>query len=198
MVFGLYSRFGNSVGPLARLYVVPACLWLGSSFSVTGLSVFNPWLAEHNWVGGIGHFLEVVSRPFHPYIVWEMSAVKFPINSYELYFMAMVSGIAAYVIGSALTQRKLFNLDRLLHRGEYDIANEYKEPFKWSFRNAFQKLIGITPEYTRGDKIIAWSVFGYAIVYKFGLCFVGVLIWNLISHGRRSGGALTSSSPVCG
>lgn len=109
-----------------------------------------------------------------------MSAVKFPINSYELYFMAMVSGIVAYVVGSALTQRKPYNLDRLLHRGEYDVANEYEEPFKWSLHSFYKKLIGITPEYTLGDRIIAWSVFGYAIVNKFGFCFIGVLVWNAI------------------
>ena len=51
----------------------------------------------------------------------------------------------------------------------------------WYLGNAASKLIGITPEFTRGDKIISWSVFGYAIVYKFGLSFVAVLIWNLIS-----------------
>jgi len=42
-------------------------------------------------------------------------------------------------------------------------------------------LIGITPEYTKGDKVIAWSIFGYAIVYKFGLGFLGTLLWNLIT-----------------
>nr|WP_281398081.1 hypothetical protein [Ruficoccus amylovorans] len=181
MIFGLYSRFGNSVGAFGAII-------FGSGFSLAGLilqrswaGTVYPWLESKGWAVPIGHFLENVSHPFSPYIVWTMNPVKFPINSYELYFMAMVSGIAAYVIGSALTQRKPFNLDRLLHRGVYDIAGEYKPPFKWSIRNACQKLIGITPEYTLGDKVIAWSVFGYAIIYKFGLCFVGVLIWNLIS-----------------
>ncbi|WP_309398514.1 sodium:solute symporter family transporter [Cerasicoccus maritimus] len=181
MIFGLYSRFGNSVGAFGSLI-------FGSGFSLVGLllqrnwaETVYPWLDAHGWVTPIGQFLKNVSSPLNPYVVWEMNAVKFPINSYELYFMAMVSGILAYVIGSALTQRKPFNLDRLLHRGVYDVAHEYKEPFKWSLRNAFNKLIGITPEYTLGDRIIAWSVFGYALIYKFGLCFCGVLIWNLIS-----------------
>ncbi|MBC2595881.1 sodium:panthothenate symporter [Ruficoccus amylovorans] len=181
MIFGLYSRFGNSVGAFGALI-------FGSGLSLTGL-IFQrnwagriyPWLDAHDLAVPIGHFLHTVSRPFNPYIVWEMNPVKFPINSYELYFMAMISGIAAYVIGSALTQRKPFNLDRLLHRGIYDVAGEYTEPFKWSVRNTAQKLIGITPEYTLGDKIIAWSVFGYSLIYKFGLCFVGVLIWNFFS-----------------
>ncbi|QYY37281.1 hypothetical protein [Ruficoccus sp. ZRK36] len=181
MIFGLYSRFGNSVGAYGSII-------FGSGLSLAGLilqrnwaETVYPWLDAHGWVVPIGHFLEKVSHPLNPYIVWQMNPVKFPINSYELYFMAMVSGIAAYVIGSALTQRKPFNLDRLLHRGVYDVAGEYKAPFKWSLRSAFQKIIGITPEYTLGDKIIAWSVFSYAIIYKFGLCFCAVLIWNLIS-----------------
>ncbi|WP_269522144.1 sodium:solute symporter family protein [Coraliomargarita parva] len=181
MIFGLYSRFGNSVGAFGSLI-------FGSGLSAVGLflqrnwaETVYPWLESHGWHESVGHFLEVVSSPFHPYVVWKMDAVKFPINSYELYFMAMVSGILAFVLGSALTQRKPFNLDRLLHRGKYDLAHEYKEPFKWSPRNAFKKLIGITPEYTLGDRIIAWSVFGYAIVYKFGFCFVGVFVWNLFT-----------------
>ncbi|WP_309400127.1 sodium:solute symporter family protein [Cerasicoccus maritimus] len=178
MIFGLYSRFGNTVGAFGSLI-------FGSGLSAVGLfmqrnwaeTVF-PWLSSHGWDVPVGNFLEWVSRPLNPYVVWEMDAVKFPINSYELYFMAMVSGIAAYIIGSLLTQRKPYNLDRLLHRGIYDVAHENKEPFKWTPRTAMKKLIGITPEYTRGDRVIAWSVFGYAIVYKFGLCFIGVLIWN--------------------
>ncbi|WP_309384722.1 sodium:solute symporter family transporter [Cerasicoccus frondis] len=181
MIFGLYSRFGNTVGAFGALI-------FGSGFSAVGLvlqrnwaETIYPWLESHEWHMPIGSFLETVSAPLNPYIVWEMDAVKFPINSYELYFMAMISGIAAYVVGSLLTQREPFNLDRLLHRGEYDVAHEYKEPFQWSVRNALKKLIGITPEYTLGDRIIAWSVFGYAIVYKFGFCFIGVLIWNAIS-----------------
>jgi hypothetical protein len=181
MIFGLYSRFGNSVGAFGALI-------FGSGFALLGLvlqrnwaqSVY-PWLEANDWHGPCGVLLETISQPFNPYIVWEMNPVKFPINSYELYFLAMVFGIVAYVAGSLLTQRERFNLDRLLHRGVYDVAQEYKPPFKWTWRTASRKLIGITPEFTRGDKIISWSVFGYAIVYKFGLSFVGVLIWNMIS-----------------
>jgi solute:Na+ symporter, SSS family len=181
MIFGLYSRFGNTVGAFGSLI-------FGSGLAATGLylqrnwaQTVYPWLEANDWHGPVGGVLEAFSRPFNPFIVWEMNPVKFPINSYELYFLAMVSGILAYVVGSLLTQRKPYNLDRLLHRGVYDVAQEYKAPFKWSLRNAASKLIGITPEFTRGDKIISWSVFGYAIIYKFGLSFVGVLIWNLFS-----------------
>ncbi|WP_309400254.1 sodium:solute symporter family transporter [Cerasicoccus maritimus] len=181
MVFGLYSRFGNTVGAFGSLIFGSGLSGLGLLLQRNWAQTVYPWLENKGWDVSVGNFLEAASSPFNPYIVWEMNPVKFPINSYELYFMSMCAGIVAYVLGSLLTQRKPFNLDRLLHRGIYDVAHENKEPFKWSVHNAIKKLIGITPEYTTGDKVIAWSVFGYAIVYKFGLCFVGVLIWNLIS-----------------
>lgn len=55
-----------------------------------------------------------------------MDAVKFPINSYEIYFMAMVAGVAAYVIGSLIAYRHPYNLERLFHRGQYSIDGEKK------------------------------------------------------------------------
>ena len=180
MVFGLYSRFGTTTGAFCSLI-------FGSGISIGGLfvqrnwaDVIYPWLQTHGWADPFGRFLENVSGPLNPYIVWKMDPVKFPINSYELYFMAMMSGIVAYVVGSLLTYKKPYNLDRLLHRGIYDVEGHLKTKTPWNIRTMWGKLVGITPEYTRGDKIIAWSVVGYAIVYKFGLCFLAVLIWNMI------------------
>ena len=48
-------------------------------------------------------------------------------------------------------------------------------------RNLFSRLIGITPEYTLGDKVIAYSVFFYSVVYSVGIIFFAIVIWNLIS-----------------
>lgn len=180
MIFGLYSRFGTTTGAFCSLI-------FGSGLSIAGLFVqrgwagtIYPWLHSNGWDVPFGRFLETVSGPFHPYVVWQMDAVKFPINSYELYFLSMISGIAAYVVGSLLTYKGPYNLDRLLHRGVYDVEGRVKPAFKWTPGNVARAFVGITPEYTRGDKIIAYSVVVYALVYKFGLCFIGVLVWNLI------------------
>ena len=181
MIFGLYSRFGTTTGAFCSLI-------FGSGLSIGGLIVqrswasdLYPWLHGQGWDVPFGRFLEAVSSPFNPYIVWTMDPVKFPINSYELYFMSMIAGIVAYVVGSFATYKQPYNLDRLLHRGVYDVEGQAKPAFRWTPGNVAKALVGITPEYTRGDKIIAWSVVSYAIVYKFGLCFVAVLIWNMIS-----------------
>ena len=51
----------------------------------------------------------------------------------------------------------------MLHRGEYAIEGEEKKTFKFkenfNLKRFFTLFIGITPQHTRGDKIIVWSVF---------------------------------------
>ena len=144
-------------------------------------SLIYPWLAANGWVEPVGAFLETCSGPFEPWIVWRMSAHKFPINSVEINFFIMLFCLMAYIVGSLVTYKGPFNLDRMLHRGIYNTDGENKGQFKWTFRNVFQKLIGITPEYTTGDKVISWSVFSYSFVYKFLIAFVMVVIWNIFS-----------------
>ena len=181
MIGGLYSRFGNTVGAYCSLI-------FGSGISLAGLLCqrnwadhLYPWLKENGWDAAVGNFLAAASSPLDPIVVWKMDAVKFPINSYEISMIAMIAGIIAYIIGSLVTYRKPYNLDRLLHRGIYALDGEKEEKVSWSFKTMWGKLIGITPEYTLGDRIIAWSVFGYNIIYKLFLSFIVVMIWNKIS-----------------
>ncbi len=179
MVFGLYTRFGNLTGAWCALI-------FGSGTSLLGLIMQRNWalhiypfLQAQNRVDSLDNFLRTVSAPFHPWIQWQMDAAKFPINSYEIFFISMMLAISSYIIGSYLTY-KPYNLDKLLHRGEYSDGKtvEYE---KWTIGNIFSKLISITPDYTRGDKIIAWSVFFYSLVYQLGFTFIAVVIWNAIS-----------------
>ena len=181
MIFGLYSRFGNTAGAFASL--ISGMLLSFSSIFVqrNWADVVYPWLAKHNYVEPLGKFLEAVSAPLNPYVVWKMDAVKFPINAYELYMLTMIITLLIYVGVSAATQRKPFNLDRMLHRGIYNTDGEKKEKMKWSWKNIGAKLIGITPEYSTSDRVIAWAVFIYSFGYKFILAFIIVVIWNQVT-----------------
>ncbi len=181
MVFGLYSRFGTTAGAFASLIT-------GMGVSLGGILVQRnwadyvyPWLDRSGLARPAGEFLATVSAPFNPYIVWEMNPVKFPVNSVEISLIAMLAGIAAYLIGSYVTRGTPFNLDRMLHRGEYSVDGVAPAAEPWKVRTVFSKLIGITPEYTRSDRVIAWAVFGYSFVYMFGLGFVAVVVWNFFA-----------------
>lgn len=182
MVGGLYTRWGTTFGAWCALF-------FGSGISILGLfcqrnwaDLIYPWLEDCGYVEVVGTFLETVSAPFDPIIVWKMDAIKFPINSMEIFFFSMVAGVIAYIAGSWLTYKEPYNLDRLFHRGIYSDNPEEQEAPKqkisvWNW--VYTQLIGITSEYTRGDKVIAWSVFIYSLVYSFGIMFCGVLVWNL-------------------
>lgn len=181
MIFGLYSRFGTTAGAFTSVIT-------GMGLSIIGILVQRnwadhvyPWLDNNEWVEGVGNFLKTVSSPFNPYIVWEMNPVKCPVNSYEITFMTMMITLSLYCIVSWFTCKEPFNLDRMLHRGKYNIDHDKTGPSKWSFRNAFAKLIGITPEYSKGDKVIAWGIFFYSFVYQFIGIFLIVVIWNAFS-----------------
>ena len=130
-----------------------------------------------NWVIPVGNILDWISRPLNPFVVWKIDPYKCPVNAVELSFISMLISILFYCIISYLTYKQPFNLDRMLHRGKYNIDGDMEAESVWTWKNIFSKIIGITNEYTRGDRIIAWSVF----IYSFGLgfcLFLIIIAWN--------------------
>ena len=180
IVGGLYWKRGTSAGAFTSLV-------LGSTLAVAGIicqktweTGIYPWLESRELVGAVAVWLQKLSGPFNPYIIWEMSPAKFPINSQEMFFFAMVMAILGYVIVSLLTCKEPCNMDRLLHRGKYHREGKVVEREKLTFRTALNKAIGINSQYTRGDRILARSVFFYSFVWMFG-SFLAIVIWNKIS-----------------
>jgi SSS family solute:Na+ symporter len=96
------------------------------------------------------------------------------INGQLLFFYSMVSAILVYIVVSLL-QNQVFDMDRMLHRGKYAIKSdsavgEDKElpPLGW------KALIGMTTEFTRGDKIL------YIGTWLWSLLWIGVFFYQLI------------------
>ena len=74
----------------------------------------------------------------------------------------------------------------MLHRGIYadeqskadQMAREGMPKLTiWGF--ICSKVVGIDGNYTKGDKILAWSVFTYSFGYGFVLLFILPIVWNL-------------------
>ncbi|MBP5542710.1 MAG: sodium:panthothenate symporter [Kiritimatiellae bacterium] len=199
MVFGLYSRFGNIFGAWGSII-------FGSGFSLTGLILQRTWsahvipmLSSHGWTEGVFRFIAKLSAPLYPIVDWsygfnsgestfeqavQLFREKFFMNSPEIYGISMALSVIAYYTGSWIALKmgwaRPFNLDKLLHRGEYADAppaatDSNRKP------SILSRIVGIDDEYTLGDKIIAWSVFFYTIVYRFLIAFVLVVSWNMAS-----------------
>ncbi len=181
MIFGLYSRFGTTAGAFTSLITGMVLAFGGIFVKRNWADIVYPFLEKTHMVKPIGKFLETVSGPFNPYIAWKMDPVKFPINSYEFYFLTMLTTLVLYCVVSFLTMKEPFNLDRMLHRGIYNVDGDKKEKLVWSFHTVFSKILGITKEYTTGDKVIAWSFFFYSFIYNFIGTFIVVIIWNTFS-----------------
>ena len=181
IVFGLYWKRGTTAGAFAALISGSMLAVGGILCQQTWAKYLYPFLERKELVARLDHLLVTISRPFNPYIAWSMNPDRFPINSREIYFIAMVVAILLYVIFSLITCRKPFDMDRLLHRGAYSNGETKPAKMVWSFRNVFGKMIGIDSNYSRGDKILAWSVFIYSFIYGFVIMFIGIVIWNVIS-----------------
>ncbi|MFA5865596.1 MAG: sodium:panthothenate symporter [Phycisphaerae bacterium] len=189
IVGGLYWKRGTAAGAwtalitgsgLAVLAIIVQKYWVGDIY---------PWLHERALVDTVALWLERASAPFEPIIRWRMSSEKFPINSQEIFAITMLVSIGLYVIISLLTSRggRAFNMDRMLHRGKYHREGLKVEHPPLTFRSILPRLIGIDNQYTRGDKILAWSVFIWSFGWGFLVSFVVIAVWNFISPWSNDG-----------
>jgi Na+/proline symporter len=181
IIGGLYWKRGTTAGAFSALIAGSSIATGGMILQKIWVPTVYPWLESGGYVDRLATVLGTMSRPFEPYVVWRVTPDKFPINSQEIYFLAMAIGIGLYMGVSWLTCREPFNMDRMLHRGKYTRKGE-KEVMrdKLTWRNVFTKLMGINAEYTRGDRILAWSVFIYSFGWGFG-SFLVIVVWNTFS-----------------
>ncbi|MBT3345577.1 MAG: sodium:panthothenate symporter [Gemmatimonadetes bacterium] len=181
IVGGLYWRRGTAQGAFAALTSGSLLAVGGIIAQKTWVKHIYPWMEETERLPVISTIVEGISRPLEPYVEWRVLPDKFPINSQEIYFLAMLIGVLLYVGISLLTGKESFNMERMLHRGKYRREGEDEviyEPVTW--RTFYKKFLGINSEYTKGDKILAWSVFLYSMLWGFG-SFVVLVAWNAIS-----------------
>lgn len=92
----------------------------------------------------------------------------FFINGQEFWGLAMLASSGVYVLVSLLGKRLDFNMDRMLHRGQYAIEGETKVVSEVASRGL--KMLGMGKEFTRGDKII------YIAAYTWTFAWAGVFL----------------------
>lgn len=193
---GLYSKRGTTAGAYTAMTV-------GLFFAILGFTLQQFWASSifpklnvimPNVLEGFRVFLEKAGNALF-FVQWETDpekfAMAFPITGQEFWFLGMLSALTGYWVVSFLTYKKPFNLEQLLHRGQYNLEHfvsasadkklvQKTENKKWDWRI----LLGITPEYSKGDRILAWSVLIWTL-YNFTF-FAVQAIWNLPPEWRWS------------
>ena len=94
-------------------------------------------------------------------------------NGMILAFWSGVIAVAVYAAVSLLAARGVFNMDKMLRRGKYAVADDsasVEEPVR-----GLKALIGVSPEFTRWDRVvyyfcIAWMLF-WSVIFLIGTIY---------------------------
>jgi len=101
----------------------------------------------------------------------------FPVNGQWFWLIAMLSAGTVFILVSLLGPRSDHNMDRLLHRGafavESDQASSGKPVKGW-------RVLGPTPEFTMGDKIIYIATYGWTAAWT--VVFIIGTVYNLTTE----------------
>lgn len=107
----------------------------------------------------------------------------FPLSRMEMIFISQLSSILVYVVISLLTCRsKLFDLDRMLHRGVYAIANDVPDGATSSLEKGQSSLawldrrLGINADFNRADRMIYYATAGLCLLML--VTFLSLIVWN--------------------
>jgi SSS family solute:Na+ symporter len=180
IIGGLYWKRGSTSG--AWVALVTGCVMAvgGMLLRQTWASTLYPWL-ENDFpalLTAIRFIIEGIANNI-PGINWQVEPKAFPINSQWIYFLSMVTALFGYIACSLfewlIKHKPAFNMDRLLHRGEYVIVGEHEHEVQKP-PTGFRAILP-SAEFTTGDKFIYYAKLTWTLVW-FAI-FIIVSCYNL-------------------
>lgn len=138
IIGGLYWRKATTQGAWTAMTV-------GMLIGITGIGLQAIW-------------------PSVPFLV--EIAPKFPLNGAWLAMIAYICSIVSFVGVSLLTCKEPFELEKMLHRGKYALPDSRVEGDHYRGKGIWDRLMGFSEEFTRGDRIIyrlkvGWTMFWF-------------------------------------
>ena len=146
----------------------------------------------------------------HPHITWlQTLPERFWLNGMQIGLVASFSAIFIYIIVSLFSKDPKLNMDKLLHRGEYEITTEVGDEHIAPPTTGLKALC-FTSEFSFGDKIIyclnmgwmlffmaafivmtilntfetwsdeAWANWWYFFVWVSGIASLSITVWFII------------------
>ena len=180
IIGGLYWKRGSTSG--AWVALITGCVMAvgGMILRQTWTSSLYPWMdaSAPFMIDGLKFVLEGISNAV-PGINWKVEPSAFPINSQWIYFSSIIMAVGGYITCSIFEwlvyKRPAFNMDKLLHRGEYAIQGEHAQKVKKPPTGL--KAILPSAEFTKSDKFIYYANFTWTLSW-FTVFVVGT-VYNL-------------------
>ncbi|HAU39161.1 MAG TPA: hypothetical protein DCX07_15780 [Phycisphaerales bacterium] len=176
---GLYWKRGTAAGAWSAMIVGTGLA--GASFLLQGYweRPIYPWLLQHapGLLDAFRTSLEGLSRAL-PFVAWEWSPTRFPITGRELAFLTMITSLASYMGVSLATCRRPFNIQRMLHRGEYRRLLPPEEQRETKILTGWRAILSIDKRFNRWDRLVAWAALGWTLL-QLAFFFVAML-WNML------------------
>lgn len=96
-------------------------------------------------------------------IIIQQLIPDFPINGQYFWGIAMGASSLVYIVVSLMGRREVFNMDKMLHRGQYAIKEESKIVDEVPVKGL--KMLGMGKEFTRGDKFIYLAAYTWTFIW---------------------------------
>jgi len=176
IIGGLYTRWGTAAGAWAAMLA-------GIGISVPGLVVLN---APTAWVEAISSTSPPVPQAAADAFLW----VRANVTGMELSFVAMMASCLGYVGASLAGGVRRFDLDRMLHRGKYRVADDHEE---LAIEADQKRSLGFDRQYKGSDRFVAYVTLAWPLAFTL-LFVVGTpwLLWRQ-SQGDPVGDAQWSA-----
>ena len=171
IIGGLYWKRGSTAGAYTAMLIG----------AVTGIGGF---LLQHFWSRGLFQFLSDHYPEVLRYIAdavnwannhiviahWELTPERFPLTGMEISVMGMILAILGYIAVSLCSHQGAFDLPKLLNRTDGKCSGlSWRANGKFNFK----ALLGISDEYTRGDRIVAYTAAGWTL---YNLLLFGIIV----------------------
>ncbi|MBT3192238.1 MAG: sodium:solute symporter [Verrucomicrobia bacterium] len=166
----IYSLFFKNQESILMYFALVNNIWLGGSGAVIlGGLYWKRGTALAAWttliLGAVLGILGIVLTQGWP--VW-FDGTKFPVNPQWIWLWTIVISTTTYIFVSLLGNVR-FNMDKLLHRGEYAVESDQTHvdrQTRWH-----HKIFAIDHEFNRFDRFTAYSIVGW---FLFWAAFFGV------------------------
>ncbi|MCQ2353250.1 MAG: hypothetical protein MJ033_07210 [Victivallaceae bacterium] len=187
--------------PIFMYYAVTGSIYLGGA----GIVIFGGLYWKRGttlaaWVSMIsGGTLSFAGALLQTKALWHAFALKlleifpdcnwladhldqFPINGQVIYFIAMAVATLSYVVLSLVFPQPPFNLDRMLHRGKYRIADDKTPGESTEARRNWKEMIGYSLEFGKFDGFLFWFTICYCLIWWVCL-LIGTCAFLMIEAG---------------